>query len=70
MHVIGHETIALHPHLILRGLFTRQRQVLQVIGLLEEDRSAIVPALRDMPRETGYHDTSGTWHGNSIAVMG
>jgi hypothetical protein len=62
VHVVGHETVAEHPH---AGGFAAVSQNIKVcvpVVIREEDILAVVAALRDVMRHVRHNNASDTRH--------
>jgi hypothetical protein len=66
--VIGHQAVAVHGYAMLPALHTKYPELVRPVVVREENVLTVVPALCDMVRVAGQHDTSRPRHRFSLGT--
>lgn len=67
MEVVVHQTIGPNLQVILLCIVRQKFEIGLPVFIVEEDRSAIIAALRNVMRIAGGYDARDSWHGGRIS---
>jgi hypothetical protein len=56
-----------HGNTVFPGIFQKKVQIGLTVFIIEENRSVIVAAMRNVMLITGGNDAGDTWHGGMLA---
>ena len=65
--MVAHQAVRPYGNTVFLGIFQEKVQIGLTVFIIEENRGAIVAALRDVMRITGGYDAGDTWHGGMLA---